>query len=94
MRPNVTWSDGQPFTSADAAFTFDAILDPKVASPFLSALANIASYDAPDPATFRIRLKQPDCPFLTTTMLTPIVPKHTLAGSRTSTQTSSTRVGP
>ena len=28
LRPNVTWHDGQPFTSADVKFTVDAINDP------------------------------------------------------------------
>jgi peptide/nickel transport system substrate-binding protein len=81
IRPNVTWSDGQPFTAADVRFTFDTILDPKTASPRRSALANVAGYATPDPATFQVTLKQAACPFLVTTMLTPIVPKHALEGS-------------
>src|SRR5690349_8849597 len=31
--------------------------------------------------TFRVVLKGPDCPFLSTTMLVPILPKHLLASS-------------
>jgi peptide/nickel transport system substrate-binding protein len=80
LRRGVQWSDGHPFTSDDVAFTFDAIADPKTGSPRRGSLANIAGYTAPDPATFRVTLKQPDCPFLSTTMLAPIVPRHALAG--------------
>src|SRR3954470_23495874 len=29
LRPNVTWSDGVPFTSADVLFTLQAVFDPK-----------------------------------------------------------------
>ena len=32
LRDGVAWSDGQPFTSADVLFSFQAIYDPKVAS--------------------------------------------------------------
>ena len=32
LRDGVTWSDGTPFTSADVAFSFQAIYDPKVNS--------------------------------------------------------------
>jgi peptide/nickel transport system substrate-binding protein len=81
LRSGVKWSDGQPFTSDDVAFTFDAIADPKTGSPRRASLANIAGYAEPDPATFRVTLKQPDCPFLSTTMLTPIVPRQALAGA-------------
>jgi ABC-type transport system substrate-binding protein len=28
LKPGVTWSDGQPFTSQDLVFTFDMIMDP------------------------------------------------------------------
>jgi peptide/nickel transport system substrate-binding protein len=81
IRPNVTWSDGQPFTAEDARFTFDAILDPRTKTPFTSRLDGIARYDAPDPSTFRVTLKTPYCPFLVSTMGLPIVPKHLLANS-------------
>jgi peptide/nickel transport system substrate-binding protein len=80
LRSGVQWSDGQPFTSDDVAFTFDAIQDPNTGSPRRGSFANTAGYSTPDPATFRLTLKQPDCPFLSTTMLSPIVPRHALDG--------------
>jgi peptide/nickel transport system substrate-binding protein len=81
IRPNVTWHDGQPFTADDAKFTFDAIQDPKTKTPYRSRFSNIARFDAPDKSTFTVTLKVADCPFLITTMQTPIVPKHLLSGS-------------
>src|SRR6266851_4114830 len=81
IQPNVTWHDGQPFTADDVKFTFDAIRDPKTKTPYRSRFSNIASYDAPDKATFTVALKAADCPFLITTMQTPIVPKHALSAS-------------
>jgi ABC-type transport system substrate-binding protein len=81
IRPNVKWSDGQPFTADDVKFTFQTVLDPKTKTPFRTRFDNIASFDAPDPATFQVTLKGPDCPFLVTTMLVGIIPKHLLEGS-------------
>ena len=81
IRPNVTWSDGQPLSADDAAFTFATVLDPKTRTLYRSRFDNVASFDAPNPSTFRVVLKAPDCPFLSTTMLVPILPRHILAGS-------------
>jgi len=81
LRPNVTWHDGQPFTADDVKFTFDAIQDPKTKTPYRSRFSNIDAYTAPDKSTFAVKLKAPDCPFLITTMQTPIVPKHLLSSS-------------
>ncbi len=35
LRKDIKWSDGQPVTAADVAFTYDLVADPKVASPRL-----------------------------------------------------------
>jgi ABC-type transport system substrate-binding protein len=37
LRPNLTWSDGAPFTSADVLFSLEAALDPKVKSVMAAA---------------------------------------------------------
>jgi peptide/nickel transport system substrate-binding protein len=81
LRPNVSWHDGQPFAADDVKFTFDSVLDTKTKTPHRSRFGNIASYDAPDQNTFRVTLKTPDCPFLLSTMQTPIVPRHLLSAS-------------
>jgi peptide/nickel transport system substrate-binding protein len=38
LRPGVTWSDGEPFTSADVVFSLAAILDPKNQSPLATVM--------------------------------------------------------
>ena len=81
IRPNVRWSDGRPFTADDVKFTFQTVLDPKTKTPFRTRFDNVAAYDAPNPETFQVTLKGPDCPFLSTTMLVGILPKHLLQGT-------------
>jgi peptide/nickel transport system substrate-binding protein len=81
LQPNVTWSDGQPFTAEDAKFTFDTILDPKVQSPRKSNYEIVKSFDVVDPLTLKATLKQPFCPFLISSMGIGIVPKHILSKS-------------
>ena len=59
LRDGVTWSDGVPFTSADVLFSFQAIYDPKTASPLDSVLrigGQPFVVTAPDPRTVVITL--------------------------------------
>ena len=53
LRPNVTFHDGTPFTSADVVATYRAILDPKTVSPAKAALGSLQTIDAVDPLTVR-----------------------------------------
>ena len=55
------WSDGEPITSADVKFTYDAIMSDVVESPHKTAMGSIASVDVVDDRTFTITLKSPDC---------------------------------
>lgn len=38
LRPDMTWSDGAPFTAADFEYSFHRLFDPTTASPFASLL--------------------------------------------------------
>lgn len=58
LRPNVTWHDGAPFSSADLLFTFDIFFDPDLATTGPQRRF-MASAEAPDPLTFVIRWTQP-----------------------------------
>jgi len=78
IRPNVTWSDGQPFSADDARFTFDAIRNPTNASPFKANFDQIASVNTPDPLTLQVTLKAPTCAFLLNAMSIGILPEHVL----------------
>ncbi|MEP6783570.1 MAG: ABC transporter substrate-binding protein, partial [Acidobacteriota bacterium] len=58
LRDGVTWSDGEPFTSADVLFTFATIYDPKVDSLLASALkiaGKPLQVSAPDAKTVVIK---------------------------------------
>ncbi len=59
LRPGVLFSDGEPFTAEDVAFTFRVIHDPQVASPFVE-LAVVEGQplvpEVVDPLTVRFKL--------------------------------------
>ncbi len=59
LRPNVTWQDGTPFTSADMMFTFKVVKDPDLPTPAAAVLALMESATAPDPHTFVVHWSQP-----------------------------------
>ncbi len=77
----MTCSDGQTVTAEDARFTFDTLLDARTKTPYKSRLDGLERYDSPDAATFRVTLKSPYCPFLVSTMVIPLIPKHVLAST-------------
>ena len=62
---NATFHNGEAFTSADVKYTFERILDAKTASAYAGLYAQIASVEAPDPATVVFHLKSSFGPFLT-----------------------------
>ena len=59
LRRGVRFADGRPLTSADVAFTFEAIVDPR--NPVLSedAYRRVSSLSTPDPYTVVVRLRAP-----------------------------------
>jgi peptide/nickel transport system substrate-binding protein len=61
IRPNVKWSDGQPFTSDDVAFTLNELK--QYPAMDLNGLWNqITSVSAPDPSTVVVKLNAPFTP--------------------------------
>ncbi|MFP4905734.1 ABC transporter substrate-binding protein, partial [Paraburkholderia sp. BR14261] len=79
LRQNVRWHDGQPFTSADVAFSVDLLkaIHPRGRSTF----ANVTQVQTPDASTAIIELSKP-APFLLKALSageSPIVPKHLYA---------------
>ena len=63
LRQGVTWSDGQPFTSADVVFTINLIL--KNPSIDLTGIdAAVKSVSAPDDSTVEVTLSQPFNPIV------------------------------
>src|SRR5262249_40174307 len=81
LRPGIQFSDGTPLTSADVAFSFRAMYDPKVES-VLGPDARVAGQPlgiaAPDPSTVVIRFPAPFAPGLRLIDSLPILPRHRL----------------
>ncbi|NUR85714.1 MAG: ABC transporter substrate-binding protein [Nonomuraea sp.] len=80
LREGLKWSDGQPLTSEDAAWTLNLIMTDSVAGTANGSLvSNFDSVTAPDPATLVIKTKAPQAnvPYVSIPMRgIPIVPKH------------------
>ena len=59
--PNATWSDGQPLTANDAAFTFNTILKygDGPAGNLIGGLANVTKVEATDDNTLVVRYSVP-----------------------------------
>jgi peptide/nickel transport system substrate-binding protein len=84
LRRGVRWQDGQPFTSADVAFTVGVILDKKTNVLTREGWDDIASVKTPDDHTVVFALKKPYAAFINR-FFTPvdnpaILPKHLLTG--------------
>lgn len=76
LKPHLTWQDGQPLTSTDVVFTYQAIQNPDAQSPLRSSWQNI-TVTAPNPQTvvFKLPGSLASFPY---TMTNGIVPKHIL----------------
>jgi peptide/nickel transport system substrate-binding protein len=75
VRKGVNWSDGQPLTAADVAYTFNRILHGTVEKTnWLSYLTGVTKVTAPNATTLVLKLKAPSAtlPLLPI----PIVPEH------------------
>jgi peptide/nickel transport system substrate-binding protein len=77
-----TWHDGQPFTSADAKFTFDLIKSKSV-SQYAQWVGNLVAAEAPDATTLILRFSKPQA--FNPGVAVPIVPRHIWQG-KTATQ--------
>jgi len=59
LHSGVTFSNGDPLTSADVVYSFDRVIAPKSAHPFKAQMAPVRTVTAAGPDTVVIRLKQP-----------------------------------
>lgn len=80
LKPNLKWADGKPLTSEDILFTWQAVTDPKTASPYASDFSLVKRADAPDPLTFVVTYDAPYAPALDSWASLHILPKHLLQG--------------
>ena len=63
LRRDFHFADGSPLTAADVRATYEAVLDPTLASPKRAALAMVSGIETPDPATVVMHLRAPAAPF-------------------------------
>ena len=64
LRSGVRFHDGRPLTAADVKFTFDSILNGRMATPKRAALRAVQSVEAPDAATVIVHFREPYPSFL------------------------------
>jgi peptide/nickel transport system substrate-binding protein len=76
LRHGVKWADGQPFTSADVAYTYSAIFNKKNNIVSTTGWDKIDKFSTPDDYTVVMHLKQIFAPFLSYIGPTFILPKH------------------
>jgi peptide/nickel transport system substrate-binding protein len=84
LRPNLQWSDGAPFSSADVLFSLEAALDPKVASVIAGNMhvgGQPIRATAPDASTVIFTFSAPTGPGVRLFDLLPILPKHKLGAA-------------
>ena len=76
LKKGVKWSDGEPFTSEDVKFTWEALVNPKNLVKSRSGYELIESVQTPDPHTAVVKYKEFYAPYLT--RFAPVLPKHVL----------------
>jgi len=79
LRKGVTFHDGRPYTSADALFSYQFMVDPKTPTPYSGDYLKVAEAAAPGPHTFVVRYKEVFAPGLSSWGL-PQLPAHLLKG--------------
>ncbi|MFH1678576.1 MAG: ABC transporter substrate-binding protein [Candidatus Omnitrophota bacterium] len=77
LRRGVKFHDGVECTAEDVKFTYEAVCDPKVNSPYRSNFLLVDKWEVVDKYTFRIVLKKPYIPLLYKLVMC-IAPKHLL----------------
>jgi peptide/nickel transport system substrate-binding protein len=81
LKSGLTWSDGDPVTSADVKFTWDAIMDPANKVNSQTGYNQIASIDTPDATTVVLNFKALYAPALSLfSVKDAVLPAHVLQG--------------
>ena len=80
IRPDARWADGEPVTSADVAFTWEAIKDPAYLGPEKSGSAEIDRIETPDERTAVVYYNKVFAGFKASLFTYGLLPKHFLEG--------------
>jgi peptide/nickel transport system substrate-binding protein len=78
LRTDLTWSDGAPVTAQNVQFSFAALVDAAVQSPYRPSLAPLESLVAVDQATVVVRFAAAQCAALHL-LRHPLLPSHRYA---------------
>lgn len=78
LKSDLKWADGKPLTSADVLFTWKAVIDPKLASPYASDFQLVKKAEAPSPLIFTVTYDQAYAPALDSWAGLQILPEHLL----------------
>ncbi|HEV2069915.1 MAG TPA: ABC transporter substrate-binding protein, partial [Acidimicrobiales bacterium] len=83
LRDDVTWHDGEPFTSADVKFSFEEVLLEFHSRTKASVGNALESIETPDDHTVEFRFTEPYAPLLQQLDVTeaPIIPRHVYEGT-------------
>ena len=73
LRPNLKWSDGQPLTAADVAFTYNYVVKNHMANMAVTSV-NLAGAKEINPTTVQITCSRPKADM--ERIFLPILPKH------------------
>lgn len=77
LRDGVRWHDGSPFTSADVAFTYRALIDPDLPTPYGGDFKMVERLETPDARTVRVTYREPFSPALESWGMS-MLPEHLL----------------
>jgi peptide/nickel transport system substrate-binding protein len=83
LRDDVTWHDGEPFTSADVKYSFEEVLLELHSRTKASVGNALESIETPDDHTVEFRFTEPYAPLLQQLDVTeaPIIPRHVYEGT-------------
>ena len=82
LRPEAVWEDGRPVTAADAVFTIQRVVDPKVSAPVFASLFDGLERVEPlqgDQRRFRVKFREAYA-FREMAFVLPVLPAHRFAG--------------
>jgi peptide/nickel transport system substrate-binding protein len=79
LREGVLWHDGVEFTADDVLFTYNAVVDPRIPTPYSSNFGPVKKVEVTGKYTVRVTYKEPYAPALESWGMG-IIPKHLLEG--------------
>ncbi len=78
LRNTIFWSDGEPVTAQDVKFTYAALANVMVQSPFRASVEPIEKLETPDAQTVIVTFRTPSCAVLQL-LRQPLLPSHRYA---------------